>query len=114
MFLKKFEGKYKDLPESVRKVFTEKEFETLVLIQDSFIESAEYVNRILKNDDLEGNLRYVVNDWLGEHGKDYLRNDSLVAELKQISAVYDRLIEKVRKQEKLDEQTGFVAEVGNK
>ncbi len=114
MFLEKFKGEYKDLPESVKSVFTETEFKTLVLIQDSFIESADYVNRILKNDDLEGNLRYVVNDWLGEHGKSYLRNDSLVAELRQISDVYDRVQEKIRKQEKIDEQHGFVAEVGNK
>ena len=111
MFLEKFKGKYEDLPESVKSVFAEHEFNTLVLIQDSFYESVDYVNRILENDDLEGNLRYIVNDWLGEHGKDYLRNDSLVTELKQISAVYDRLQEKVRKQEKIDGQTGFVTEV---
>ena len=51
-----------NLPEEVRRKFTQDELETLVNIRDSFNESGRYVDRILEGDDLDMNLYYVVHD----------------------------------------------------
>jgi hypothetical protein len=98
-----YDGKYKDLPEEVRKVFTEQEFTTLVEIQKAFKSSIEYANYIFRGDDLEGNLQYIVHDWVG----DPHRNDWLVKQLLEMQSLLERVEkEKERKEEATDAHTG--------
>ncbi len=80
-----------NLPDEVRRKFTQEELETLVNIRDSFNESGRYVDRILEGDDVDTNLYYVVHDWIGERGKEYNRNDELRSWLLLLSDAQERV-----------------------
>lgn len=89
--VRKFEGKYLDLPEDVLDKITEDEFVILQRIQDSLFESVKYINNIFDGEDLHQSLYYIVHDWIGEHGKESNRNYSLISELNVVSDLYDRI-----------------------
>jgi len=86
-------GGYLSLPEETRNRITEEEFKILNEIQNHFKEAVNYLDRFFKNEDEDSrqNLYYIVHDWIGEHGKEYNRNDALVSELKVASDILDRI-----------------------
>jgi len=93
-FIHENDTDYDKLPEQVKETFTEKEVETLKELQKSFIASADYVNDILRNNDIEGNLGYIVRDWLGDNGGRGFRNDALLYQLNILSEAQERLEKK--------------------
>ncbi len=75
---------YDKLPDEVRKNFTEDEFDTLKKLQGYLNDSVEYIDKIIEGDDIDGNLQYIIHDWIGDRGKEYNRNLIIISALNRL------------------------------